>query len=82
MTTKLTLTIEDQVIKTAKRYARRKGKSLSGLVENYLRVLVQEESGPGGSGVRVSRLRGSVRLPEGFDYKEELGRAIQEKGGR
>ncbi|MEO6869719.1 MAG: DUF6364 family protein, partial [Ginsengibacter sp.] len=37
MTTKLTLTIEDKVISSAKKYAQKKGKSLSHLVENYLK---------------------------------------------
>jgi len=38
MTTKLTLTIEDTVIDSAKKYARQKGKSLSDIVENYLTI--------------------------------------------
>lgn len=33
MTTKLTLTIDDSVIDSAKKYARHNGKSLSGIVE-------------------------------------------------
>jgi hypothetical protein len=33
MTTKLTLTIDDSVIKVAKKYAKNTGKSLSGIVE-------------------------------------------------
>ena len=37
MTTKLTLTIEEKVISSAKKYAQKKGKSLSNLVENYLK---------------------------------------------
>ncbi len=40
MTTKLTLTIEQDVIKTAKIYAQKKGRSLSDLIENYLKTLV------------------------------------------
>lgn len=35
MNTKLTLTIEKEVIATAKAYAKEKGQSLSDLVENY-----------------------------------------------
>jgi predicted HicB family RNase H-like nuclease len=37
MTTKLTLTIDDAVINTAKNYAQKTGKSLSSIVENYLK---------------------------------------------
>jgi hypothetical protein len=39
MTTKLTLTMEDKVISSAKKYARQKGKSLSDIVENYLKSI-------------------------------------------
>jgi hypothetical protein len=39
MTTKLTLTMEDKVIDSAKKYARQKGKSLSDIVENYLKSI-------------------------------------------
>ncbi|MFP4563922.1 MAG: DUF6364 family protein [Spirochaetia bacterium] len=35
MTTKLTLTVSDKAIKSAKRYAKEHGTSLSKLVENY-----------------------------------------------
>ena len=38
MITKLTLTIEDSVISSAKKYATKKGKSLSAIVENYLKL--------------------------------------------
>ena len=39
MTTKLTLTIDDSVISVAKKYAKKSGKSLSVIVENYLKTL-------------------------------------------
>ena len=39
MTTKLTLTMEDEVISSTKKYARQKGKSLSDIVENYLKSI-------------------------------------------
>ncbi|WP_369817392.1 DUF6364 family protein [Pedobacter sp. Leaf41] len=39
--TKLTLTIEDTVIDSAKKYARQKGKSLCDIVENYLKSILQ-----------------------------------------
>ena len=43
MTAKLTLTIEDTVIDSAKKYARQKGKSLSDVVENYLKSISASE---------------------------------------
>ena len=41
MNTKLTLTLEGDVIKEAKEYAKRKGISLSELVENYFVLLTK-----------------------------------------
>jgi hypothetical protein len=43
MNTKLTLSIQEEVIKKAKDYARQNERSLSDLVENYLKALVVSE---------------------------------------
>ena len=81
MTTKLTLTIEQRVITTAKKYAQQKGRSLSDLVENYLRTLSAntKESKEDSISPRVKRLVGSIKLPEGFDYKKSLEEAVLKK---
>lgn len=39
MRTKLTLTIEKEIIEVAKKYAREKGQSLSEMVENYFKLI-------------------------------------------
>jgi hypothetical protein len=44
MTTKLTLSVDRQVVQKAKRYARKQKKSLSQLVTNYLKHVTAEES--------------------------------------
>jgi predicted HicB family RNase H-like nuclease len=44
MTTKLTLTVEKDVIERAKSYAKVSGKSLSELIEQYLETLTQENN--------------------------------------
>jgi Family of unknown function (DUF6364) len=82
MTTKLTLTIEERVIKTAKRYAQKKGRSLSGLVENYLKALASEDSSANEMTPRVRRLRGSMKLPSDFNYKKMLEESISKKHGK
>ncbi|MEX0846068.1 MAG: DUF6364 family protein [Balneolaceae bacterium] len=41
---KLTLSIDKDIIKNAKEYAKEEGTSVSKLVENYLRMIVQDES--------------------------------------
>ena len=79
MTTKLTLTIEERVIKTAKKYAQKKGRSLSGLIENYLKALASEDSLASEMTPRVRRLRGSIKLPANFDYKKAIGESISKK---
>ena len=43
MTTKLTLSVDRQVIQKAKRYARRHNKSLSQLVTNYLKHVTADD---------------------------------------
>ena len=42
MNTKLTLSIEQSLIEKAKRYAKGKGRSLSDIVENYLKIITRE----------------------------------------
>lgn len=79
MTTKLTLTIEDTVIDSAKKYARQRGKSLSAIVENYLKSISDQNESPSKLSPKVAKLMGSVTLPEDFDYKKELSGALLKK---
>jgi len=79
MITKLTLTIEDSVINAAKKYAQKKGKSLSGIVENYLQSITAKEEKADVIAPEVLKLMGVISLPEDFDYKKELSRALAKK---
>ena len=79
MTTKLTLTIEDKVIDSAKKYAQKKGKSLSHLVENYLKSVTAKENREEVLSQKVSKLMGVINLPDSFDYKKELGSHLAKK---
>lgn len=79
MTAKLTLSIDDQVIESAKKYARGKGTSLSGIVENYLKSISNTKSGVPEISPRIKRLMGSFHLPIDFDYKSELGKEMGKK---
>lgn len=81
MNTKLTLTIEQDVIQKAKEYAKDKNRSLSDIIENYLKSLTQEkrdENKPKLTPI-VKSLKGSFKMPENFDYKKELKKALEEK---
>ena len=82
MTTKLTLSIDDQVIQSAKKYAQGEGKSLSGLVENYLKSITTVNKDKNSISLEVKKLRGSLTLPKDFDYKSELGKAIRKRYSR
>jgi len=79
MTTKLTLTIEEKVISSAKKYAQKKGKSLSNLVENYLKSISSKETDLNALSPRVIKLMGVIKLPTDFNYKTELGNSLSKK---
>ena len=76
MITKLTLTIDDSIIREAKLYAQSKNKSLSHLVENYLKSLVRVADKPESIDPAILKLKGKLKLPEDFDYKKELANAL------
>jgi len=79
---KLTLSINQAIIDEAKEYAKSSGKSLSRIVEEYLKSLSKsEKSGKGKSPNKlVMELKGSVKMPKEFtSYKELLKDALVEK---
>ena len=79
MTTKLTLTIDDTVIESAKKYAKTKGRSLSAVVEAYLKNLSSENVIENEIPLQVSKLMGVIKLPDNYDYKADLGNVISKK---
>ena len=82
MGTKLTLSINNLVIEEAKRYAKENGKSLSSIVEEYLKSLTQTNSSDNKNSdlELIKELRGSVKLPKNFtSYKDLLQDALIEK---
>lgn len=79
MTTKLTLTIDDAIISIAKKYAKQKGKSLSDIVENYLRALTSKEVNDESISPKILKRMGSIELPDNFDYKRELTKSLVRK---
>ena len=80
MNTKLTLTIEQTIIEKAKKYANGKGRSLSDIVENYLKAITKEDNNE--STVLtpiVQSLKGTFKAPGEIDYKKELSKRLTEK---
>ncbi len=81
MITKLTLTLEKETINRAKEFAKENGKSLSALVETYFKLLTKAKDNESKNILteKVSELYGSITLPDDYDYKTELEKAINEK---
>ena len=79
MTDKLILSIEKEVIESAKNYAQERGRSLSELVENYLKALAKKENEAKQLSLVTKRLKGSVKLPSDFDYKTNIEAGIANK---
>lgn len=80
MNTKLTLTIDKALIEKAKRHAKEHGRSLSDIVENYLKVLTNAKNDQSIDQSPVtSSLKGAFHAPEEFDYKEALSKSLIEK---
>ncbi|MFC6268814.1 DUF6364 family protein [Frigoriflavimonas asaccharolytica] len=83
MNTKLTLTIEKEVIEIAKEYAKEKGQSLSEMVENYFKFVtvnrkkVKEKE----LSSKVRKLRGIIKSDDQFDYKKILTEELSKKYG-
>ena len=84
MNTKLTLTIEKEVINTAKAYAKEKGQTLSDLVENYFKLISRNRTPikPETLSPRVQRLRGIIKIDEPINTKEILTDELSGKYGR
>ncbi len=81
MNTKLTLTIEQEIIERAKNYAKEKNRSLSDIIENYLKMLTKSERKQKIEKLNpiVKSLKGSFKMPKNMDYKKELGNRLEEK---
>ncbi len=83
MNTKLTLTLEKEIIEVTKEYAKEKGQSLSDIVENYFKLITvkrrklkAEELSP-----KVKKLRGIIKTEADFDYKKTLTEELSKRYG-
>ena len=81
MNTKLTLSIESQVIEKAKQYAKQQGRSLSNIVEEYLKSISNKPKKNTAKELHplVEELSGSVKFSKSKSYKEVIGKAKIEK---
>lgn len=83
MNTKLTLTIEKEVIEVAKEYAKEKGQSLSEMVENYFKLVTvnRREIKEKQLSPKVRKLRGIIKIDQKIDYKQILTEELSRKYG-
>lgn len=79
MSKNLTLNVDETIIEKAKAYAQQTGRSLSGLVENYLRDLVALEQPSSLIDDKIAQLSGKIKLPVNFDEEEALRSFLEEK---
>lgn len=83
MNTKLTLTLEKEVIETAKEYAKEKGQSLSEMVENYFKLITVDKRNIKTKQLspKVQKLRGIIKTDKNIDYKQILTEELAKKYG-
>ena len=76
MTTKLTLSIDKDIIEQSKRYAASQNRSLSDLIESYLRTIVIIPGNKVEITSKIKSLKGSFKAPADLDYKKVLQEEI------
>lgn len=81
MNTKLTLSLEKEVIEQAKSYAKKTGRSLSELVETYFKNLTQKTEKEDEIHPKVKKLIGRITLPNDFDEDKAKDEYFKEKYG-
>jgi hypothetical protein len=79
MTTKLTLNIDSDVIYFAKKYAKLNKRSVSDIVESYLKSLTSKSKLDKEISPKVLKLMGVIKLPKNFNYKAEIGNVLFKK---
>ena len=80
MISKLTLSVDKEIVEMAKKYARNQGRSLSDLVESYFKILTSDEPDHDLQlSSKLKALKGAVKVTDDYDYKKELAKALSNK---
>jgi len=83
MDSKLTLKLDKFVIDKAKYYASSQKRSLSRIIESYLRSLVNKDNPKESDDIEISpfvkSMSTGVKIPADFDYKKEYGDHLTQK---
>ncbi len=81
MTTKLTLSIDGEIIKKAKKISRRQGKSLSKIVEEYLIAISNKDAKKISAVERLNSILEGKIVKRDLDWKKEKGEYLKKKYG-
>jgi len=79
MNAKLTLNIEEEITRKAKLFARSRGKSLSKVVEQYLRFVTEGEQPSSRISERVAGIADDLEIPEGLGSDDLKTQYLLEK---
>jgi len=83
MDTKLTIKLDKYVIERAKEYSHTNKKSLSRLIEAYLKSLINHDNSDDHEEIQISpfvkSLSSGVKIPADLDYKKEYTSHLIEK---
>jgi len=83
MDTKLTLKLDKYVIEKAKEYAASHQRSLSRLIESYLKTLINQDEVLVEDEIEISpfvkSMYSGVNVPDSMDYKAEYSNYLKEK---
>jgi hypothetical protein len=69
---KLTLSVDDRVVSRAKQYAKRRGVSVSEMVETYLNAVIEPHSPGAGATPILRSVRGVLRSADIGEYRKHL----------
>ena len=79
----MTLKLDKYVIVKAKEYALSQKRSLSRLIESYLKTLINTDNDQSNDNIEISpfvkSMQSGIKLPADFDYKQEYGNYLTEK---
>jgi hypothetical protein len=83
MDAKLTLKLDKRVIEKAKEYAAGHQRSLSRIIEAYLKSLIEKETRQSDDDIEISpfvkSMKTGVKLPADYDSKKAYGDYLEEK---
>jgi hypothetical protein len=69
---KLTLSVDNHVVARAKQYARRRGVSVSEMVETYLAAVVEPSAPAAGASPILRSVRGVLKKADIAEYRKHL----------